>query len=242
MIPEITLREVDVGPLHVHVFGTLLVLGLVAFHVSFVRSAKLPGRSGDLVAIATVAAALGGMLGLGPLLHGAMPSVDAPLSTLVAVALAVPALVLGIRLVRAPFGATVDHAARSFVLGLLVARLGCALVHDHLGRASESALAVAFASGRRFDLAVLEVLFLGPLVVFAYARRAPTPGALSVELAILYVSFRWVSSAACAPPTPDWTTLWAVSFLVLALASRVALFLRSRADESREQEVTENPS
>ena len=48
---------------------------------------------------------------------------------------------------------------------LALGRLGCALQHDHLGIASHHALAVAFPQGPRFDLGVLEFLYVSLLCI-----------------------------------------------------------------------------
>ena len=61
---------------------------------------------------------------------------------------------------------------------LAVGRLGCALQHDHLGLASTSFLAVNFPTGPRFDLGLLEFLYLVPvaLLFFVLGRRPRPPG------------------------------------------------------------------
>lgn len=61
---------------------------------------------------------------------------------------------------------------------LALGRLGCALQHDHLGVASQHALAVRFPDGPRFDLGVLEFLYVSLLCIAFLAadlRRWP-PG------------------------------------------------------------------
>jgi phosphatidylglycerol:prolipoprotein diacylglycerol transferase len=59
-----------------------------------------------------------------------------------------------------------------------VGRFGCALQHDHLGVASTHFLAVNFPSGPRFDLGLLEFLYLIPLalVFWALGRQPRPPG------------------------------------------------------------------
>ncbi len=59
---------------------------------------------------------------------------------------------------------------------LATGRLGCALQHDHLGVASTHPLAVAFPDGPRFDLGLLEFLFVGVIaLVFVALARRPRP-------------------------------------------------------------------
>jgi phosphatidylglycerol:prolipoprotein diacylglycerol transferase len=59
---------------------------------------------------------------------------------------------------------------------LMVGRFGCALQHDHLGVASTHFLAVNFPTGPRFDLGMLEFLYLVPVsVLFFVLGRSPRP-------------------------------------------------------------------
>jgi phosphatidylglycerol:prolipoprotein diacylglycerol transferase len=59
---------------------------------------------------------------------------------------------------------------------LAVGRFGCALQHDHLGIASTHFLAVSFPTGPRFDLGMLEFLYLLPVcLLFFVLGRKPRP-------------------------------------------------------------------
>jgi phosphatidylglycerol:prolipoprotein diacylglycerol transferase len=70
----------------------------------------------------------------------------------------------------------VDLAVYALPTTLAVGRLGCALQHDHLGVASTHFLAVNFPAGPRFDLGLLEFLYLIPLaLVFLALGRRPRP-------------------------------------------------------------------
>ncbi|MBK8253494.1 MAG: prolipoprotein diacylglyceryl transferase [Polyangiaceae bacterium] len=66
---------------------------------------------------------------------------------------------------RAPFWACGDVLAKAFWVGLIAARIGCALAHDHLGKRSHSLLAVNFPAGPRFDCGLLELI--GSICLFA---------------------------------------------------------------------------
>ncbi len=80
---------------------------------------------------------------------------------------------------------------------LLVGRAGCALQHDHPGVLSEHWLAVAFPEGSRFDLGLLEFLYL-PFVcgVFLSMDRRPRPDGFYIGLFFaLYGPVRFVLDA-----------------------------------------------
>jgi len=66
-----------------------------------------------------------------------------------------------------------DLAIYALPFTLMVGRFGCALQHDHLGVASTHFLAVDFPTGPRFDLGMLEFLYLVPVsLLFFWLGRA----------------------------------------------------------------------
>lgn len=70
----------------------------------------------------------------------------------------------------------VDLAVYALPITLAVGRFGCALQHDHLGLASTHFLAVNFPTGPRFDLGLLEFLYLIPIsLIFVALGRKPRP-------------------------------------------------------------------
>jgi phosphatidylglycerol:prolipoprotein diacylglycerol transferase len=90
---------------------------------------------------------------------------------------------------------TADVLAEALVVGWVFGRLGCTLVHDHVGRPSGFPLAIAFPDGPRHDLGFYELLFtvlvLGPAVVVLNRRRRAA-GTSVVVLALLYAPARFL--------------------------------------------------
>jgi len=86
----------------------------------------------------------------------------------------------------------VDIAAYVIPLAFMIGRLGCVLTHDHLGRASSSWLAVDFPTGPRFDLGLIELLFLAGVAILFHLldRRPRAPGFYLGLFGILYGGFR----------------------------------------------------
>ncbi len=72
--------------------------------------------------------------------------------------------------------------------GWAVARIGCAVVHDHPGVRSQAWFAVDFPGGPRLDMGLLDFVLLAVLTVALYllARRNRTPGFLMGVLAVGY--------------------------------------------------------
>jgi phosphatidylglycerol---prolipoprotein diacylglyceryl transferase len=84
----------------------------------------------------------------------------------------------------------------------LFGRAGCAVVHDHPGVLSTSALAVAFPGGSRFDLGLLELL-LTPLlvgVVLLAPRLWRWPGSTIAAVSVGYALVRFPLDFLRAPP------------------------------------------
>jgi len=76
-----------------------------------------------------------------------------------------------------------DLAVYALPITLAVGRFGCALQHDHLGIASTHFLAVNFPTGPRFDLGLLEFLYLSPIsLLFVALGRKPRPAGFFVGL------------------------------------------------------------
>jgi len=88
-----------------------------------------------------------------------------------------------------------DVLVQALVIGWVFGRLGCTLVHDHVGTPSEFVLAVRFPHGPRHDLGLYEFLYtvviLVPAVVVLNRRRRP-PGTSVAVLALLYAPARFL--------------------------------------------------
>ncbi len=124
----------------------------------------------------------------------------------------------------------------------LFGRAGCALVHDHPGVLSSSALAVAYPGGSRLDLGLLELLatpLLVGLVVFA-PRIWRWPGSTIAALSVGYAVVRFPLDFLRAPAeqggdirylglTPGHYAAVALLLLGLYLFRRSALAARADA-------------
>ena len=81
-----------------------------------------------------------------------------------------------------------DALALGTAPGWTVARMGCAVVHDHPGIRSDAWYAVAFPGGPRLDMGLVDCVLLTVITVVLYllARRKRPEGALMGVLAISY--------------------------------------------------------
>jgi phosphatidylglycerol:prolipoprotein diacylglycerol transferase len=95
-----------------------------------------------------------------------------------------------------------DLVASRVPMGFACGRAGCSLAHDHVGVPSSSWLAVAYPDGPRFDLGVLEFLYLIPMCcLFVGLGRTKRPVPYLGLGLILYGIFRFALARLDANPT-----------------------------------------
>ncbi|HEY5961346.1 MAG TPA: prolipoprotein diacylglyceryl transferase family protein [Polyangiaceae bacterium] len=88
---------------------------------------------------------------------------------------------------RRPLGPYAEAVASSFPAAWVVGRLGCAVAHDHPGIRSQLWFAVAYPSGGRLDLGLLEALAVVPLALAAlWLRQAERPQGYFIALMCIY--------------------------------------------------------
>lgn len=95
-----------------------------------------------------------------------------------------------------------DAMAYAMPFGFAVGRLGCALVHDHRGVFTSSWMAVRFPEGARYDLGLIECVFLtGLSVVFWRLARRPRPAGFFIAMyGVTYGAFRiWLDTLHIQP-------------------------------------------
>lgn len=98
------------------------------------------------------------------------------------------AIILFFKLRRVKAWPYLDILAFSFPFGWFFGRLGCFLIHDHLGRLTNSVFAVNFATGARFDLGLLELLttLVLAIIFLVFSRKKKPAGFYSVFLLLWY--------------------------------------------------------
>lgn len=86
---------------------------------------------------------------------------------------------------------TMSYAA---VFGWMVGRLGCVMIHDHLGTPCNCFLDIKTPNGARLDMALLEILFMLPLGAWFFftRKRARAPGWHTSILFIYYGALRFL--------------------------------------------------
>lgn len=95
-----------------------------------------------------------------------------------------------------------DSIAYAMPIGWMIGRLGCTLAHDHRGNFSTSWIAVNFPEGPRYDLGLIEFLFLIVMVTaFRLLDRRPHPLGFFFGLyGVVYGGFRiWLDTLHVQP-------------------------------------------
>jgi len=85
---------------------------------------------------------------------------------------------------------------QALVVGWVFGRLGCTLVHDHVGKPSDFWLAIRFPGGSRHDLGFYELLYTSFVLlpaVLVLNRKTRPPGATIAWIALLYAPARFLA-------------------------------------------------
>jgi len=248
MLPYVELKVVAIGPFHLPVFGPLLVIAIVTARHQILRreqSEKTPDEPS--MAMLSLVMLVCGMFGA----HVAKLSEFYGAGALLADPLLVFRQSRGIRSAGGIFGglaggvlwcvanrlngakilAMLDRIAFALPFSWMIGRLGCALVHDHPGRPSNSWLAVDFPGGPRFDLGVLEFLFLIPLAVLFQIldRRARPDGFYFGLFGVLYGALRaWLGTL--QPEPVLWYSVGGLLGIAIGLSGWLAMAHYSKLD------------
>src|SRR5256714_11698176 len=181
----------QIGPVAVQSFGILAAAGIWLASALLLRGARHRGLEEAPLKDFPVWAVLAGVVG-GHLVHllfyhpeelregGVLQLLRVwdGLSSTGGVLGGILAAAIFFRARRIPFSRYSDVFALAVAPGWAVARLGCFSVHDHPGRLTSFALALAFPDGARHDLGFYDALVLFALTGLLYApqRRRPTQG------------------------------------------------------------------
>ncbi|MBL8295563.1 MAG: prolipoprotein diacylglyceryl transferase [Bryobacterales bacterium] len=246
MLPYFEIRAVTVGPVRVPVQPLLASLGVLTAHALFLWRARRWGLDVEkaswlsltMVAVGVTcaflfrwaylpgalerdpwiwlkttsgAASFGGIAGglLGAALYGRLRG----LSTL----------------------EYLDALASVFPAGWIFGRIGCSLIHDHPGLRSEHLLAVRYPDFPRWDLAVVEVLFLAGILIPLFGwlgRKKRAPGSMLGMFLLIYGVFRvWLDVLHVDPPRYFGWTVDQLAYGPMALVGAL-LLTRTRVGRS----------
>ncbi|HVO31030.1 MAG TPA: prolipoprotein diacylglyceryl transferase [bacterium] len=245
MIPYITIPDLPIlGPIGVHAFGVMVAAAVLAGIHLGKKYAPVFGETPEDVDSLSTWVLIGGFLGAhlvdrlfyfpGEVAKNPWTLIeiwDGLSSFGAGLGGAVGIVAWTIRR-RKPFVAMGDLTASILPVSWGLGRVGCALVHDHLGirTSASNPFAVAFPDGPRYDLGFLEMLFWGVLsLVFWRAWRKPHPrGTYIAWLLTAYMPVRFgldflrVDDARYAGLTPAQWLCMVIFVAGLAVSWRIA--------------------
>lgn len=208
MIPYFAWHEIPIGGgMTLAVFGVLVAMGVVAGILFAQARARTLGIPEHVINSGIASALVSGFLGshLVVLLTEPLPSGGGILglvefwngmSAFGGFFGAFAGLVAYYARRRSTWLVEADVLVQALVVGWVFGRLGCTLVHDHVGRPSEFLLAVRFPGGPRHDLGLYEFLYtVGVLVpaIVVLNRRPRAPGTTVSVVALLYAPARFLA-------------------------------------------------
>ena len=203
VLPYVELPDLHFFGLTIHPFGIFAAIGVYLGAVCTVRAGRVygPGDTKSLSEVFTWAL-VGGLLGahllhvLGyhpELLHTQGPVVLLKIWDGVSSMGGVLGGLAGVLLYlkwrrRLPVRPYLDAIALGLAPGWTVARIGCAVVHDHPGILSNAWFAVAWPDGSRLDMGLLDAVLLAVItaVLYLVARKPRPQGTIMGLLAVLY--------------------------------------------------------
>ncbi len=221
MIPWYQFFTYRIGFLTLHVWGTFVALGiLIAIYIIYTRAPKYhlePETMLDLVIWLIVGGFLGARLGhiffYEPtyyLLHPAQMIMvwKGGLSSFGGFIGAGIALCLFIRtkkIMKRVWLPIADLMMFGALYGWIIARFGCASIHDHPGIRTHFFLAIQDPSGPRLEMAILEILGLIPIAIWFFVKRKQKmwAGWFTATLSIYYGVLRFILDFFRATDVPE---------------------------------------
>jgi phosphatidylglycerol---prolipoprotein diacylglyceryl transferase len=184
MIPYFEQPVLRLGALSIHAFGVCAAAALATGYVLVRRRAERFGSTPKIAARLYLASVFSGLAA------GWLWSAFEPMRGISGTGLGLGGLiglVAGVRLARAPLWPALDEFAAALVTVMAIARVGCFLAHDHIGKPTDAWLGVAFPGGGRWDLGLVYALSSAATaaVLIALRRRGLAPGVVAAAAIVL---------------------------------------------------------
>jgi len=206
MLPWFEFTTVNIGPIPLQVWGFWVALGFVLTSTLLVKRLKPFGIKGELVLDLCMWLLLGGFIGarifhvvlyepafflqhpaeLLKIWHGGLSSYGGFVGA--AFAFFVFKKRRGLAwLKQMTLTGLFDHVSFAALYGWMTGRVGCFMIHDHLGVPCDCLLALNKPDGPRLDMALLEILALFPLAIFFFlVRNKKKPEGFFASVLLMY--------------------------------------------------------
>jgi phosphatidylglycerol---prolipoprotein diacylglyceryl transferase len=206
MIPWFQFTTIHIGPIPLQVWGFWVALGFIFSTVVMVKRLKPFGVSSEQVLDICMWLLIGGVIGarishivlyepsffiahpseLLKIWHGGLSSYGGFVGAAVAFLLYKKKHEVT-WLKKLSVGKFLDHFGFAALYGWMIGRIGCFMIHDHLGIPSNFLLAVNKPDGARLDMAFLEILALFPLAIFFFVwKNKKKPSGFFLSILLVY--------------------------------------------------------
>lgn len=184
MIPWFQWTTVHIGPIPIQVWGFFVAVGMMAALTIIWKRSRRYGLNEDAMADLAFWIILSGFFfarlfhvalyepafyaahpeEIIKIWHGGVSSFGGGIGAIVAFFIFVKKR----RIPKSDWIRIADLLSFSALFGWIIGRIGCFMIHDHLGAHSNCPLAMKTPDGPRFDMALLEILGLLPLAVYFF--------------------------------------------------------------------------
>ncbi len=219
MLPWFQYEQIHFGPLTIQVWGLLVSLGFALGAFVLWKEARRKGTDAniilDLFILILAGAIIGGRLFYvaehykeyaGDPLRIFLIS-EGGMSFFGGFLAAVLAGVIFVRRKKIPVWKIADTIAPALAAGYAVGRLGCLMIHDHIGKITSFFLGIKMPDGTiRHEPIIYEIFFNGILlflILWFLRKRIKQDGLLSIIFLVWFLSVRFITDFFRSADLPD---------------------------------------
>lgn len=206
MIPWFQYTVVHLGPIPIQVWGFFVALGMATALWILHRRARVAGLNPDKILDAALTVIILGLVGarifhvvfyepayylaqpfeILKVWRGGMSSIGGFVGAALGFFLAIKKN----KIARSDMWRAADLMSYAALFGWMIGRLGCVMIHDHLGAHSTCPFAIQTPDGPRLEMSILEITGLIPLaVLFFVTRKKKLAAGWYVAVMSLYYGF-----------------------------------------------------
>ncbi|NCO04894.1 MAG: prolipoprotein diacylglyceryl transferase, partial [Candidatus Magasanikbacteria bacterium] len=218
MLPWFQFTTVHIGPVPIQVWGFFVAMGMLLSIVLIQKEAKKRNLSAEplldlalkMIVYGVIGARLFHIFFYEPAFfiahpaesiavwHGGLSSFGGLVGAMLAFVVALKRKKIKKEFLSV-YGNIISYSA---LYGWIVGRIGCLMIHDHLGKESNCPLAFVSPQGKRLDMALLEILGLLPLAIaFFILKKKKKEDVFAPVLFVYYGILRFILDFWRAEPT-----------------------------------------
>ncbi|EKD67833.1 MAG: prolipoprotein diacylglyceryl transferase [uncultured bacterium] len=202
MLPWFEFTTVHLGPIPIQVWGFFVALGMLLSMLLIQKESKRKNFSAEPLLDLALKMIVYGVIGarifhiffyepaffiahpaeIIAIWHGGLSSFGGLLGAMLAFFIALKRKKIQVQFLTI-YGNIIAYSA---LFGWMVGRIGCLMIHDHLGKESECFLAFDSPQGKRLDMALLEIIGLLPLAIAFFVLKKKKKEDMFAPLLFVY--------------------------------------------------------